>query len=406
MSLLNLCILDSKQVSEMKKWYLAKSALYDYLKALKTDFYAFDIQRKIVKNVYLDDILDTIKKGDPLSLITLISEQTINIEENHNINMDTIEIIDGLQRSMRLWAILKVVEEFIDNDSLEIREFYIHFKNKYKELDFLFKLGILSLSVINTIIKSDPNEILEKFKTYEIYFALWTGLNQYDVIEKMLILNAGQKSVSVIHQFELMFLHTLKSITSRERLNIVRERDTNYNDVKTGNREVGQFTFYALVICLASMAEGKAIRAGVEGIKQVSERKEEEDDILKSRYLKIFNVGFLTQFEQNLYLLDQKFYDLNAAKWFGKDTTLAGLGAAIGSYHGIEDFNEIFQNILNNMPNNFDTYGFEEEYNRIAGKSVNIGMVIRKASQLYFSAILNNESPSWEKIFSQLQAGK
>jgi hypothetical protein len=380
--------------------------LYDYLKALKTDFYAFDIQRKIVKNVYLDDILDTIKKGDPLSLITLISEQTVNIEENGNINMDNIEIIDGLQRSMRLWAILKVVEEFSENNNLETRQFYIHFKNKYNDLDFLFKLGILSLSVINTIIKSDPNDILEKFKAYEVYFALWTGLDQYDVIEKMLILNAGQKSVSVIHQFELMFLHTLKSITSREILNIVRERDQNYNDVKTGNREVGQFTFYALVICLASMAEGKAIRAGVEGIKQVSERKEEEDDILKTRYLKIFNVEFLTQFEQNLYFLDQKFHALNATKWFGKDTTLAGLGAAIGSYPNIEDFNEALQIILNNMPNNFDIVGFEDAYNRIAGKSVNIGMVIRKASQLYFSAVLNNEPIAWNQIFSQLQAGQ
>ena len=53
-------IYDHKDLHD-RTWYLAKCNLAEYLRCLKKDFFDFEIQRRIVKNIYLDGILRTIE---------------------------------------------------------------------------------------------------------------------------------------------------------------------------------------------------------------------------------------------------------------------------------------------------------------------------------------------------------
>ena len=50
---MNFDIYDKKRIGK-KTWYLAKSNLASYMQCLKENFFNFEIQRRIVKNVYLD----------------------------------------------------------------------------------------------------------------------------------------------------------------------------------------------------------------------------------------------------------------------------------------------------------------------------------------------------------------
>lgn len=67
---MRLQIIDKKLV-EGNTWALCKGNLLEYLQGLKTNFFEFSVQRKIVNNAYLDTIYNSVEKGEPFPPITL-----------------------------------------------------------------------------------------------------------------------------------------------------------------------------------------------------------------------------------------------------------------------------------------------------------------------------------------------
>ena len=69
-----------------------------------------EVQRKIVKNKYLDDLLTTIDLEEPLPNITLAYKDGIKLTNTGSIVLDDskLDILDGLQRTYRLWAFWKI----------------------------------------------------------------------------------------------------------------------------------------------------------------------------------------------------------------------------------------------------------------------------------------------------------
>ena len=104
---MKLQILDKKPVKG-NTWALCKGNLLEYLQGLKTDFFEFSVQRKIVNNAYLDTIYVSVKDGEPLPPITLTYQGDIAAEVGEFIDIDEqqVEILDGLQRTYRLWVVL------------------------------------------------------------------------------------------------------------------------------------------------------------------------------------------------------------------------------------------------------------------------------------------------------------
>ena len=60
-----------KKINDGKSWFLGKISLWDYLSSVKPQNFDFDVQRGIVKNRYLDSILQSINTNEAIPPLTI-----------------------------------------------------------------------------------------------------------------------------------------------------------------------------------------------------------------------------------------------------------------------------------------------------------------------------------------------
>ncbi len=99
-------ILDSKRI-QGRSWFLGKMSLWDYLVSVSPKNFEFEIQRGIVKNKYLDSILLSVQRNEPIPPITITIDKADVKDNELNINNGSFNILDGLQRTYRLWLYKK-----------------------------------------------------------------------------------------------------------------------------------------------------------------------------------------------------------------------------------------------------------------------------------------------------------
>lgn len=410
-------ILEKKEIQH-RTWYLCKGKLIDYLEGLKIDFYEYAIQRRIVKNQYLDKLYSTIQIGDPIPTITLTCIKSKLEELGNNeatIDLQMTEILDGLQRSFRLWVYI-VTSNLYSQSKTDFRSFARELKEKNP---LFFDSGVISTRLIKSLIETNEIEnIPVLFENYEVYFTIWTGLTEKEVIQKMLLLNAGQKSVSKTHQFELLFLHFFESINSSDsKIKLYREKDPRANEIKRGIRETGEFMFSSTIVALQSLIEGKPLRVSTE--KLIENEFQESEDTPDSVYDIVFNSKYIYYFLDKLYELDQVITEKeqNGKEWFSKDTSLSGVFAAIGNELNLStlDFgseiigktNEIFKKLTSSInENGLQLSQFTDEYNVLSSRSVNIGSFIRKVVMEYISLLLKGSHPTWNEMFNKVKENR
>lgn len=406
-------ILDTKPLGD-RQWLLCKGSLSEYLDNLKEEFYNFSIQRKIVKNEYLDTLVTTIKDRDPIPVITLTyNSKNIKLKtgEEITLDMDNVEILDGLQRTFRLWAHNVIIKEYEKLNITSPIEFAKEIKDKYP---IFFDTGIFSLTKIKNFYNDGEfTKIKKAFEDFDVYFIVWVNLSYKKVIHKMLVLNAGQRSVSKTHQFELLFLYLWEDLQKEKNIgiNLFREKDPNATKIKSGVRKSGDYMFSSIIVGLRSYIEKKPLRISTDDL-DIFELT--EDESLAPINEEIFNSDFIKLFLQHIKALDDCIINLEGEegkKWFVKDTTLSGILAGLGSYSDIS--NELSINKLKKITGeNFDKllsqvkeHGFKldeftKQYNILSSRSVNIGNFIRNVIMEYTISLLKNEKSSWESIFN------
>jgi hypothetical protein len=412
---MKLSVLESKAI-EHRSWYLCKCNLLEYLESLKKNFYDYAIQRKIVKNQYLDKLYTTIKSGDPIPTITLTYNKSHldNITGNSaEINLSDSEILDGLQRSFRLWAYLIISNKYKTSNCNDYRSFAKEIK---EENPLFFDSGVISTKLIRSLIETNEiNNIKTTLSQYEIYLTIWTGLTEKEIIHKMLVLNAGQKSVSKTHQFELLFLHFFDAINaSNVKVELFREKDKQANDIKRGKRDNGQFMFSSTIVALQSFVEGRPLRVSTE--KLIEHEFGEDIETTENTYDLVFNTDFLVYFLSKLVDIDNIICSKEAhgKEWFSKDTTLSGIFAAIGSRIDISGIQtqEDLKNTVNNEftiltkrinESGYNLSEFTNQYNILSSRSVNIGLFIRKVVMEYTLQLMEEKEESWSKVFSKVK---
>lgn len=405
-------ILNTKTI-EHRTWYLCRGNLLTYLNSLKSNFYDFAIQRRIVKNQYLDYLYQTIKSGDPIPMITLTYKQPVMKIKSAGIteiDMEQVEILDGLQRTFRLWA-YKILSETYNGEKDKA---IIDFAKKLKEEnDLFFESGVLSTTLIRSLIEKDEiKNIKDSFSKFDIYFIVWSGLQEKEVIEKMLVLNAGQKAVSKTHQYELLFLHFYDELISKQKqIKLHREKEKSASDVKKGNREVGEFMFSSVIVGLQSFIEMKPLRISTDDLIGLEPEVDTEPDI----YEAVFSSDFIKTYIDQLYNIDLAVSEKDSQKgkeWFVKDTTLSGVFAAVGKHIKIEkswtkkelsEFaNKGFTTLRDRiLEKGFDLSEFTAEYNSLSSRQVNIGNFIRKVIMNYTYELIQGNSPVWKVIFEE-----
>lgn len=404
---MNARILDEKTIGE-KHWYLCQVNLKNYLDELRPNFYDFAIQRSIVKNnKYIDRIYDTVKLKEPIPAITLTcSDNFLPIDASVSINMQNIEILDGLQRTFRLWAYNKLATLYREGMSTE------NLAQQMKaEFPPLFETGVLSTSIIRGLIDSkDISDIKDNLSDYDINIVIWTGLNDAEIIQKMLQLNAGQTPVSSKHQFELLFLHFYNKIASERNQSgviLYRDKDDEASRIKNGNRDVGQFLFSDITIALQSMLNKKTMQlADYTGKLQEDIQLLTNESIINDQFLRFYlselhNLDLIIREKENVY----------GIAWFGRETTLSGVFAAIGKFANIDErvnTTELINRIsivFQNLNNKINTEGlnlneYKAEMHILSNRQANIGNFTRKIIMEYVFKLLGNENPNWKSLFA------
>lgn len=406
-------ILDTKQVNG-NTWALCKGNLLHYLQGLKTDFFEFSVQRKIVNNVYLDGIYRSVEKGEPFPPVTLTYSGSIPPETRGAFEIDEcqIEILDGLQRTYRLWVILfiaKVIEKSGAKDLLSLAE---AIKNTDDGEVILQNKFITPKFIKNLLVEKDGKlyieHLVECYSKFEVYFTIWTGLDDQEVIRRMLILNAGQKSVSSTHQFELLFLHFFEDgkLHYKQEVTLVREKDVRFRAVQQGKRELGEYLMSSVVVALQSFINGKQLRIATANKINLDDNKLLNDEALAD----YFNPDTLSDFINQLYdfgeMLSKK--DSKYIKWYGKDTVLSGIFGAMGAFmidNGMKPQVETIGDlslVLSGFDDPFNLKDYYDAYeNKLASTKVNVGNAVRKAIFNYTKDMLTLGSSNWYKYFTQ-----
>lgn len=406
-------ILDTKQVNG-NTWALCKGNLLHYLQGLKTDFFEFSVQRKIVNNVYLDGIYRSVEKGEPFPPVTLTYSGSIPPETRGAFEIDKcqIEILDGLQRTYRLWVILfivKVIEKSGAKDLLSLAE---AIKNTDDGEVILQNKFITPKFIKSLLVEKDGKlyieYLVECYSKFEVYFTIWTGLDDQEVIRRMLILNAGQKSVSSTHQFELLFLHFFEDgkLHYKQEVTLVREKDVRFRAVQQGKRELGEYLMSSVVVALQSFINGKQLRIATANKINLDDNKLLNDEALAD----YFNPDTLSDFINQLYdfgeMLSKK--DSKYIKWYGKDTVLSGIFGAMGAFmidNGMKPQVETIGDLSLVLSGFDDPFNLKDYYNayenKLASTKVNVGNAVRKAIFNYTKDMLTLGSSNWYKYFTQ-----
>lgn len=398
-----------RKIIDNRSWFLAKCNLALYMENLRKDFFDFEIQRRIVKNVYLDGILHTIELGDPMPVITLTVDGGVETIDDLHIKIANFDILDGLQRTYRLWVVWRLIKIINSSNCREYKDLLTQLKSD-EEGKMLLDLDFVSVKLLKQLFEKDNDEVtfkdklLSLYAQYDIYFAIWDGLSDDDIIKKMLILNAGQRSVSSVHQFELLFLHFFddNKLNLDRHIHLYREKQKEYFRIKRGTRKVGEYALASIIIALQSYVEGKPLRV------DPSNRVKFEDDtpVEGDELTCYFNAGFLNSFIQRVYNLDLQLKAKGPSyeMWYGKDTTLSGVFAALGAFLKGNTINMVMlDDAIKKITDMFDPFSldeFYEAYSNLSSVRVNVGKVLREAVFEYTKGLLTGNRIDWYQAFN------
>lgn len=393
--------------------YLVSVRLSEYIGNLPDDYMNYDVQREIVNNSYLDNLIQTIIDKRHVPLMVLVAEDENLRPENDIIKVGSFKVLDGLQRTYRLKVIGDTISLAIE--ALATDPGIGDLNRLALSKQFKAKLGAINSSVLILekllfFAKKQTDlgiNALRKLYDRPQWFELWVGLTPPDEVNKMLILNAGHKAVKNQHQLELLFSNVLPLFKKTRFENFEVKREKEISSISySKNRIPGQFHFSHLITAILSFDSGKPITNNVNLI-----QKAQTEDFDDSIFDKLINYEFIDYFISTLMALDKKLtarYNDVAVKWLGRETSLTGLFAACGKYaqehggHAAEALNTL-ETKIGDQPDVLRLNEFEDVRNSLDLAKVNIGTVNKRAVFLATDDILNDrtDGANWQLYFNK-----
>lgn len=391
---------------------LCRVEFEDYIANLPSNFRDYFVQRGIASNRYLDNLWETIVEKKHIPLMVLVADESDKVDPSlKSIELNgTWKILDGLQRTHRMKLISQVVKyqiEYVDNDPNLMGDLPTIPQTVRKHRPWLIENDCpssLFAKILSTKRDMSKDDFESVFKGVTLWLEVWFGLSRNEQIQKMLILNAGHKSVNIKHQIELLFSDYFSILEdSFPNGEIIRERDLSSISYSK-SRTSGQFHFSHLVTAFQSLDAGKPISTNAEyAAEQSLSMPTGEDSKLE------FNIELLTAFASFLWSLDRKLDDdANSIKWLGREVVLAGLFGAIGKHAMKKHASKVtvLEEFEQSIPNFVDWLRldeFEEARNSLNLAKVNIGIVNKTAVQnatLQFLDRSDSPSPNWLGLFT------
>lgn len=391
---MELNVLDAKQ-----GWFLGKVSLLDYIESLTEENFNYDIQRGIVPNAFLDTILEAINDKKPLPPISIVTKNIIMNSGSSCIN--GFNILDGLQRTFRLWIYYRLASLALQKNSDDYRSITQEFR---KTCD-CYTMAVSPRQVRKLFNhESEVNiwNLKDKYAKYDLYLYIWTNLSTEQEIKQMIILNAGQKQMNLNHQFELMYMRLFSENTfDHDDIKILRSKDG-----KIKNRKIGEYALSSVIIGIQSFINAKPMRLSRELLYQDTDFS---TDINVPSAESFFTRSFVQNFLDLLYELDKKIStNQENSDWFAKDTTLSGMMAGIGEtikilHLGTNNILEGMRECISmiNDINDFTIDKYDQSYDGLSSVKINIGLIVRKAVMNYTSDLLVNRHKSWDDAFKK-----
>ncbi|TAV21270.1 hypothetical protein ELI36_32515 [Rhizobium ruizarguesonis] len=360
--------------------FLCKTSLADYVDGLPENFREFYIQRGIVTNRFLDNLWDTLSAQRHIPPIVLVGGQTapdLSPTKDFELPAD-FKVLDGLQRSHRLkeiWDTVAYIEnEFADDLSLNVPQL-----TRQKAID-LRKRGInpqIFQKALGAHREGNGREFL--FRRNTIWLEVWFGLSEAAQIQKMLVLNAGHKSVNIKHQIELIFWSRFEKLQAElEPGKVFREKDKSSISYSKG-RQQGEYHFAHLISAFVSLLDGALVTTNAEySADQAFPGERDPDETLLD-----VDDRVLRAFAHTVAALDRKLQTDEGVRWLGREVVLVGIFGAIGAVarSGSEGKVEALQDFDAKIPQfiqNLNLHGFERWRNNLELSKVNIGNVNRR----------------------------
>lgn len=389
--------------------FLVKIVLSDYVKSLSENYQEYEVQREIVNNTYLDNLIDTVLDQKHIPPIVLVVDDHNYKIENGNIVISEFKILDGLQRTFRLKLIWETIEFFKSeiaksDEILSLKR--IQLSRRYSvNLEKINSNSKILESIVNFYNSTNNKTNIDNCFNNHQWFEVWSNLSPQEEVNKMLILNAGHKPVKTQHQLEILFLNLIPIIkkSGLEEFKIIREKDSN-STIFSKNRTKGQFHFSHLITAILSLNEGKPITANVKLV-----HKAQSTDFEIEEFTKYFNYEFLHKLIFLLLKFDdalEKTYHDKGTKWLGREVSLVGLFAALGKFGILNvksplELLDAFEKNIVSKPESLDLIDFEKTRNSLDLSKINIGTVNKNAVFNGTYSLISGESKSidWSIYF-------
>lgn len=353
----------------------------DYLKFAMDILENNDMQRKKVKSsksVY--SLLKTdLKRGcviPPLVLALtesgIIDENTSNdkMQEYISENPKNLMILDGLQRTYTMIAAKEELEK-----------------------------------------ENDP-KVLSNFLNQKLRLEIYTGINKFGILYRMLTLNTGQTPMSTRHQIEILYKNLVD--TDIDGIRLVTETEgkvkPSIHELKFKDAVEG---FNSYIYRDELPIDRQDLLDNIKMLENLS-RENTQIDLFKEFICSY--VMLMEKLEKSVDIDELEFdeYDFrsepfgkNIIKVFNGSQALTGFGAAIGR---LRDFGKLSSfNVLNSLFSKISTGGDEQNewfielligLEKVRAESKKIGNGQRMFFQYFFRELFNSESDSYLNLYN------
>lgn len=336
----------------------------DYITLVGEDFDKFEIQRKRVDPKKYTRLKEDFKKGALLPTITLAVE------------FNSIDKYTGLINDKNY---IKIEEQLKGNETLYI-------------LDGLQRTYIIS------DIKAEGEEIHNNQK---LLLEIWFEPNIDHLIYRLIVLNSGQKPMSMRHQVELLFMTLRKNLCEDiGDLELIREKDS------MNRTKAKKFAFDRVVNAYyCFLTKSPEIDRDNLVVKKMN-----EDDILSSTETELNEnyqsfrhyLSLYSKLDFEFFRIYQNHENLSSFKnWLAEENTMRSFFAAIAKFNIDKKRKERLDSSIDELlktlegsQQNIDIFEFEtfkEIKSGIDSKKSNVGVALRKNVMDGFREFFINE---------------
>ena len=410
---LNLTILSEREEQNngnISICYLCEGTLENYVKSIPDRYREYDIQRGIVKkNIYLEKLTNTILEKKYIQSIVLVVEADILEITDTSLRVMNYKILDGLQRSYRIKLVYNAYKLYLEKISDNSKE-EIESKTKFKlsrELKDELNRRNTTISYLWNIIEFYREQDIDEnvFRDFRQWFEVWNNLDKNEQINKMLLLNAGHKSMDMKHQLELLFLNIISDTYLND---FIRSKEISATYFYK-HKEVGKIHLSHIISTLIAFDKCEPILLNQEYLQKLHETIDNELEQVKI-FFKDDNLEKFIVFFKQLDELIHSQYGKVGLQWIGRESILIGMFASFGKYFQLnynkdmKNLDNCFKDIINVISNNIeilkiDKFNMAKENVNIA--KVNIGDLFKYSTYYFFCQLLKNNqiNNDWKTIF-------